>query len=318
MLVATETSDDAGVYRLSDELALVQTLDFITPPVDDPVVFGRIAAANSLSDVYAMGGVPKTAMNIVCFPEGDLDIGILGQIMEGGATVLAEAGVVLLGGHSVRDDEPKYGLSVTGVVHPQRFWRNVGSKPGDAVVLTKALGTGLLFNANRRVPLDSTEYGALIASTTRLNGPAARVAQGFSVHACTDVTGFGLTGHLCEMAVGVRFEIWWDKLPRLPGVQSAQQRGFSTGSNRKNRTMYGDKVRFDPAMTAYDEELTLDPQTSGGLVLVVPEPEVERLVQGLHEVGDSAATWIGRVVESSDPTTGGVDYVREQPSRHRA
>lgn len=310
MLVATETSDDAGVYRLSDEVALVQTLDFITPPVDDPVVFGKIAAANSLSDVYAMGGVPKTAMNIVCFPEGDLDIGILGDIMEGGAVVLAEAGVVLLGGHSVRDDEPKYGLSVTGVVHPNKIWRNVGAQPGDAVVLTKALGTGLLFNANRRVPLETAEYDALVASTMRLNADAAQVAKRFTVRACTDVTGFGLTGHLCEMAQGVRFEIWWDQLPVLPGVRAAQQRGFSTGSNRKNRAMAGDKVRFDPEMTSYDEELTLDPQTSGGLLLAVPEGEVVDLVLQLRQAGDQAATWIGRVVEVENPAMGGVDYVR--------
>src|SRR5262252_6949697 len=202
MLVGTETSDDAGVYRLGPDLAIVYTVDFFTPIVDDPYVFGQIAAANSLSDVYAIGGEPKTCMNIVCFPKGKIDIAILGEILRGGADKVKESGAVIIGGHSIIDEEIKYGMAVTGVIHPEKIFRNVGVQEGDALVLTKALGTGIISTALKKGKASRESINAAVQSMTTLNAAASAVARKYPVHACSDVTGFGLLGHALEMASG--------------------------------------------------------------------------------------------------------------------
>jgi selenide,water dikinase len=309
-LVGAESSDDAGVYLLTADTALVQTLDFITPPVNDPLAFGRIAAANSLSDVYAMGGRPLTAMNIVCFPEMDLEIGVLREMMVGGAEKIAEAGAVLVGGHTVRDNEPKYGLSVTGVVHPERIWRNRGARPGDALILTKAVGTGVLFNANRRVPLAPAEYDAMVASAERLNRYAAEVLGDFEVHAATDITGFGLAGHASEMARGgVRLEIRMSALPVLPGARDAYARGVSTGANRPNRVYCGPGLDVDPAIDALDLNLAFDPQTSGGLLVALPAAQTGAALERLRAGGDMASAVVGRVVLPGEGELAGVSLI---------
>ncbi|HEX2261872.1 MAG TPA: selenide, water dikinase SelD, partial [Candidatus Binatia bacterium] len=202
MLVGTETSDDAGVYRLRPDLAIVNTVDFFTPIVDDPYIFGQIAAANSLSDVYAMGGEPKTCMNIVCFPKGKMDIEILGEILRGGADKVKESGAVIIGGHSIIDEEIKYGMAVTGVIHPDKILRNVGVQEGDALVLTKALGTGIISTALKKGTASKESVDAAVQSMITLNAVASKVARKFPVHACSDVTGFGILGHALGMASG--------------------------------------------------------------------------------------------------------------------
>ena len=217
MLVGTETSDDAGVYRLGPDLAIVNTVDFFTPIVDDPYVFGQIAAANSLSDVYAMGGEPKTCMNIVCFPKGKMDIEILGEILRGGADKVKESGAVIIGGHSIIDEEIKYGMAVTGVIHPDKIFRNVGVQEGDALVLTKALGTGIISTALKKGKASKESVDAAVQSMITLNAVASKVARKFPVHACSDVTGFGILGHALGMASGssVTLVIESAKLPLL-------------------------------------------------------------------------------------------------------
>jgi selenide, water dikinase len=293
-----ETSDDAGVFRLRDDLAIINTVDFFTPVVDDPYTYGVISATNSLSDVYAMGGEPKTAMNIVCFPQSGLDKEILADILRGGAAKATEAGVVIVGGHSVADDEIKYGMAVTGIVDPRRITRNVGVQEGDVIVLTKPLGTGILTTALKKGHLTEEEYGAAVVSMSMLNAKAASVMLRYSVHACTDVTGFSLMGHSCEMAMGsgMTIRLRASALPLLPGARRLALEGYITGGCKRNRTYLADKVQVASSVPQDLDEVAFDPQTSGGLLIAVPAHEVERLTRDLLAEGVLAAAVIGEVV----------------------
>ncbi len=303
LLVGPGTRDDAGVYRLTDDTALVLTLDFIPPPVDDAVLYGEIAAANSLSDIYAMGARPLVALNIVGFPDGTLDETVLQGILEGGLHKIEEAGAALGGGHTVRDREPKYGLSVTGVVHPAKMWRNTGARPGDVLILTKALGTGVLFNANRREPLPPEWMDPLVAQARRLNRYAAEALAGYEVHAVTDVTGFGLAGHALEMAHGVRFVIEAEALPILPGAVECRARGVTTGATHPNRQSAEPALRLEGALPEELEEMLHDPQTSGGLLVALPAAQGAAALDAIREAGDARAAIVGRVEElpNGDP-----------------
>ena len=292
------TSDDAGVFRLRDDLAIVNTVDFFTPIVDDPYTFWAISAANSLSDVYAMGGIPKTAMNIVCFPQKELDTDILAEILRGGAEKADEAGVVIVGGHTVDDPEIKYGMSVTGVVDPRRVIRNVGAKAGDALVLTKPLGTGILTTALKHEKLGDTAYEAAVASMATLNKGAAEAMLEYDVHAATDVTGFGLLGHAHEMARGseVTLEIEAATLPLLPDLERLVGEGHLTGGCKRNRAYLDGKVAVAGNVPPALCEAAYDPQTSGGLLIALPRDDADRLLEDLHSRGLRSARVIGRVV----------------------
>jgi selenide,water dikinase len=303
LLVGFETSDDAAVYRMTAEIALISTVDYITPPVDDPYWFGQIAAANSLSDVYAMGGKPLTALNLVMFPSKKLDMGILKEILRGGSSKVKEAGASMAGGHSVDDNEPKYGLSVTGWVHPDRVLTNKGSRAGDALVLTKPLGTGVLFNAGRSGKLPYTELEAILPQVAALNSKAMEAALNFEIHACTDITGFGILGHSLEMAKGsgLQIDLVFDRLPWYPNALKMYQKGESTGSNKANRRLAQGFWEAAANLTAEEEELLFDPQTSGGLLFAVPADQCDDLLTGLKEAGIEAATHVGDVVEAQEP-----------------
>ncbi len=292
-----ETSDDAGVYRLRDDLAIVNTVDFFTPIVDDPYTFGEISAANSLSDVYAMGGVPKTATNVVCFPSKELDASILGEILRGGVEKAAEAGVVVVGGHTVDDPELKYGMAVTGIVDPRRIVRNVGAQPGDALVLTKPLGTGILSTALKREALGAETYGVLVASMAMLNRAAAEAMLRREVHAATDVTGFGLLGHAHEMArgSGITLEIDSSSLPLLPDVERHIVAGHLTGGCKRIRAYLEGKVVVAASVSAALREAAYDPQTSGGLLIALAAKDTDRLLDDLAARGVTSARVIGRV-----------------------
>ena len=237
LIVGFDTNDDAGVYRLSEELALVATADFITPPFDDPELFGRIGAANAISDVFAMGGRPVMCVNLVCFPADKLGGEVLAGIISGARKTIEEAGAVLVGGHTVSDPEPKFGLAVTGVVHPQDCWTNAGAREGDALVLSKPVGSGVLLNANLKGWVADADLRGCTDVLTQLNRGAAEAAAEFEIHAATDVTGFGLAGHAIEMAAGagLTFEIDFDSVPLLGGAEAMYRRGMSTGSNASNR-----------------------------------------------------------------------------------
>jgi selenide,water dikinase len=297
LLVGTATADDAGVFRLGSDLALVQTVDFFSPIVDDPFQFGAVAAANAISDVYAMGGEPRTALNIVCFPQRDVPMEVLAEILRGGIAKADEAGVVVLGGHTFNDEEIKFGMAVTGVVHPDRIWRNVGARPGDALVLTKALGTGIVTTARKRGAGTADDEAAAVASMLALNGPAARVLGDFDVHACTDVTGFSLLGHGFEMAdgSGVRLVFDANELPVLPNARALALGGQLTGGCRRNREWLADRVAIAPAVPADLAEIAFDPQTSGGLLVAVPGADAGRIVATLRAAGISSATMVGHV-----------------------
>ena len=279
---------------------MINTVDFITPPVDDPYWFGQIAAANSISDVYSMGGVPKTALNVVMFPSRHLDMGILRDILRGGHDKVVEAGAVLVGGHSVDDEEPKYGLCVNGVVHPDHVITNAGSRPGDALVLTKPLGSGVLFNAVRsgRYPFAALERETL-PQIAALNGRAMEIALGFDIHACTDITGFGILGHLLEVSLGAGcgVVVEYRNLPFYEGALEMYEKGETTGSNKANRAMVekGGLV-IETSLSRAGEELLFDPQTSGGLLLSLPAEQAGRLTAELEAAGVKAAR-IGEVVE---------------------
>ncbi len=303
MLVGYETSDDAAVYRLTSEIALISTVDYITPPVDDPYWFGQIAAANSLSDVYAMGGKPLTALNLVMFPSKKLDLGLLKDILRGGNDKIKEADASMAGGHSVDDNEPKYGLAVTGKIHPDRILTNRGSRAGDALILTKPLGTGVLFNANRSGKLPYAELEVILPRIAALNRKALETALNFKVHACTDITGFGILGHSFEMArgSGVQIELDYDRLPFYPHARSMYQKGETTGSNKANRQLVGGHWEAVKSMAFDEEELLFDPQTSGGLLLSVPETEANKLLEALHAAGVDTAVRVGKVAGGDRP-----------------
>jgi selenide,water dikinase len=298
LLVGFETSDDAGVFRLREDLAIINTVDFFTPVVDDPYTYGQISATNSLSDVYAMGGEPKTAMNIVCFPQSGIEKEILRDILQGGADKAAEAGVVVVGGHSVADDEIKYGMAITGVIDPRHIRRNVGAQVGDVLILTKPLGTGILTTALKKGHLAEEEYGAAVASMSMLNAKAAEVMQRYTVHACTDVTGFSLMGHSYEMATGsnVTLRLRASALPVLPGTLRLALEGYITGGSKRNRNYLADKVQVQSQVTQDLNEIAFDPQTSGGLLIAVPNREANTLAQNLLAEGVLVAAMIGEAV----------------------
>jgi len=303
LLVGFETSDDAAVYRLSADTALITTADFITPPVDDPYWFGQISAANSLSDVYAMGGKPLVALNLVMFPSKILDMGLLKEILIGGHDKVREAGASLAGGHSVDDNEPKYGLSVTGVVHPERILTNTGVVEGDGLVVTKPMGTGVLFNACRSKKLPKRELELILPEIAALNKNALEIAMDFDVHACTDITGFGIIGHALEMAKGSRvgINLFYNKLPFYPNARLMYRKREKTGSNKDNRKLAGGFLKIDATLTREEEELLFDPQTSGGLLISVPSSQVESLVEKLKDAGIPSAVCIGEAVSSKKP-----------------
>jgi selenide,water dikinase len=290
------------VFRLREDLAIVNTVDFFTPVVDDPYTYGLISATNSLSDVYAMGGEPKTAMNIVCFPQSGLEKDILAEILCGGSDKAAEAGVAIVGGHSVADDEIKYGMAVTGVIDPRKIIRNVGAREGDVIILTKPLGTGILTTALKKGHLSEEEYGAAVVSMSTLNAKAAQVMLRYSVHACTDVTGFSLMGHGCEMAMGshLTLRLHSASLPVLPGALRLSLEGYITGGCKRNRNYLADKVRIADSVSPDLNEIAFDPQTSGGLLIAVPVHEAPALTQELLNEGVLAAAVIGEIV----PPTG--------------
>lgn len=273
LLVGSETFDDAGIFALSDDLALVQTVDFFAPIVDDPYTFGQIAAANALSDVYAMGGEPLTALNIVCFPTGKLPIEVLTEILRGGHEKVHEAGAVLAGGHTVVDEELKYGLSVTGYADPRRLLTNAGACVGDVLVITKPIGSGLLTTAAKSTALASAIYAPLVETMARLNAESSRAALAVGARCATDVTGFGLLGHASHIArasaVTLRIDV--ASVPLLPGAREAAERGVGTGGGQRNAEYLEERVEWGPA-GAVERALLVDPQTSGGLLVAVPAP----------------------------------------------
>jgi selenide,water dikinase len=302
-MVGFDTSDDAAVYRVTAEIALISTVDYITPPVNDPYWFGQIAAANSLSDIYAMGGKPLTALNLVMFPSKKLDLGLLREILRGGSDKVLEADASLAGGHSIDDNEPKYGLAVTGTVHPERILTNCGARPGDALVLTKPLGSGVLFNANRSGKLPYRELEAILSQVAALNRSAIEVALKFEVHTCTDVTGFGILGHSLEVAKGsnVQIDLFYDHLPFYPNALQMYRRGENTGSNKANRKMVAGYFEAVGSRSAEQQELLFDPQTSGGLLLAVVPSQADDLIAALKKEGVLAAARVGEVVDADRP-----------------
>ena len=302
LIVGTETSDDAGVFRLRDDLAIVNTVDFFTPIVDDPYTFGQIAAANALSDVYAMGGEPTTALNIVGFPRGKLDLEILTDIIRGGSERVRAAGAVVIGGHSIIDEELKYGMAVTGVIHPDRVIRNNGVRPDDALVLTKALGTGIITTGLKRRKASAASVRAAVQSMIRLNDTASAVMRTFLVHACSDVTGFGLLGHAFEMASGSGVTIVLEArtLPLLPGARRLAQQGCLTGGCKRNRDYLKNKTSVDPKVAADLVEIALDPQTSGGLLIALPADRADALVDELRAKGIDTARRVGYATPAQD------------------
>ncbi len=295
-----ETSDDAAVYKLSDDMAMINTVDFITPPVDDPYWFGQISAANSISDIYSMGGKPLTALNVVMFPSKTLDMGMLHDILKGGHDKVVEAGACLVGGHTVDDEEPKYGLCVNGIAHPEKVITNAGSKPGDALILTKPVGSGVLFNAVRsgKLPYKDLEQDVLPAIAS-LNNVAIETALGFDIHACTDITGFGILGHLLEISLGCDAGVVVDykTLPIYPYALEMYKKGETTGSNKGNRQMVNmHRFEIQTSLSKHEEDLLFDPQTSGGLLVSVPESQSTDLIAALKTSGVAVAQKIGTVV----------------------
>lgn len=295
LLVGRETSDDAGVVKINDDLALIQTIDFFTPMVNDPFAFGQIAAANALSDVYAMGGSPLTAMNVVCFPEGEAHSETLYQILSGGLAKIKEAGAMLVGGHSVRDNEIKYGLSVTGTIHPSRVTANANASPGQVLVLTKPLGSGILATALKKRALSPEAEADLIATMSHLNRIAAEVMVKFGVVAATDVTGFGLLGHALELAQGskVGLVIRAGRAPYMTGAVEAVRMGMVPGGSNKNLSYCAKSVEIDPEVDKAEAVLLADAQTSGGLLMAVDQDKVDDLCTELIARGEVAAQ-IGR------------------------
>ncbi len=298
LIVGMERAEDAGVYKLSDDLAVIQTLDFFTPIVDDPYIFGQVAAANALSDVYAMGGKPLTAMNIVCFPVKTMDMSILREILTGGLAKLHEAGVTLVGGHSVEDKELKYGLSIMGVAHPQKVILNTGAKVGDRLILTKQLGTGIINTALKGGVADEVAVSKAVKCMLTLNGKASELMLTVDVHACTDVTGFGLLGHACEMIEGtdVGMVIYSSQVPFFPEVKELSEMGMIPGGLHRNREFRISMVEISPEIPLFMVDVLFDPQTSGGLLISVPGSEAEPLLDRMHKAGIEEAAIIGEVV----------------------
>jgi len=302
--VGLDRADDAGVYKVTDDIAIIQTVDFFTPIVDDPYWFGQIAAANALSDVYAMGGVPKTAMNLVAFPLKEMEIEVLRQIIQGGLDKLREAGVALIGGHSVEDSELKYGLSVTGFIHPDRIITKGGLQEGDRLILTKPLGTGII-NTAIKGGLASEE---IIDTVTRLmatlNREAADVMSLYPVHACTDITGFGLIGHLAEMIVetGIGIRLKSERIPIIPEALEYAGIGLVPAGTYNNREFRESITEFGPSVDRLTQDVLFDPQTSGGLLICLDGEKADELLHDLKQKGVKKAAIIGEVISGSGET----------------
>ncbi|MFD0710887.1 selenide, water dikinase SelD [Paenibacillus sp. GCM10027626] len=303
LLVGLDTSDDAGVYRLSADMAIVQTVDFFTPIVDDPYSFGQIAAANAISDIYAMGGKPLTALNIVAFPITTLDKQILADIMRGAADKAKEAGVTIVGGHSIDDKEPKFGMAVTGLVHPDRVRTNAGAQAGDRLILTKPIGVGIMTTAIKKEQLTAEEIARVTKVMAALNKTAAETMSRYEVHACTDVTGFGLLGHALEMAKGSQATITIDRqaVPILPRTRELAEQGFVPGGTKNNFAHVTPNVTFDPSLDQIDQWILCDAVTSGGLLIAIADSQAEALLRDLQEAGVEAAI-IGAVTGTSAGT----------------
>jgi selenide,water dikinase len=301
LLVGISTGDDAGVFRLRDDLALVNTVDFFTPVVDDPYTYGQIAAANALSDVYAMGGVPRTALNIVCWPQSGLPPSMLADILRGGADKAREAGCVVVGGHSVADEEVKFGMAVTGTIDPRRIIRNVGARPGDALILSKPLGTGILMTAFKRDRLAAEYYEPAVRWMAQLNAATAAAMLAYDVHAATDVTGFGLAGHASKMAEGSAVTLRFEEsdLPLMAGALDLCREGMIPGGGKRNREYYGPRVAIGEEIADEMAEIVFDPQTSGGLLIALPRSAAESLLADLQRDGNTDAAIIGEVLPAS-------------------
>ena len=296
-MVGIETADDAAVYRLNDEQALIATTDFFMPIVDDPYDFGRIAATNAISDVYAMGGSPIMALALVGMPLDKLPLEVIGKILEGGESVCAAAGIPIAGGHTIDSVEPIYGLVVMGLVHPDRVKTNAGARAGDALILGKPLGVGILSAALKKGALDAAGYDAMIASTTKLNTPGRRLAHFGGVHALTDITGFGLLGHLLEVCRGAKLSAFLDmgKIPLLAEVERLATAGYITGASSRNWTAYGDDVALEATITTMQRALLTDPQTSGGLLVACQPEAIDEVLEVFRADGFAEAAVIGRL-----------------------
>jgi selenide,water dikinase len=298
VLRGIDSMDNAGVYRLTDDLALVQTVDFFTPVVDDPYTFGQIAAANALSDIYTMGATPLTAMNLVCFPANSLPISVLKDILRGGLDKMNEARVALVGGHSIDDTELKYGLSVTGAVHPKRLITNSGARAGDKLILTKPLGTGIITTALKAKAVTKETITRVSQSMARLNNKAAGLMLEIGVHACTDITGFGFLGHTVQMAqnsrVGLKIDI--ASVPVFPEAGNLARRGFCPGGLHRNRDFYSACVNLASELPEHIQDILFDPQTSGGLLISLAPSKAARLLEKLHRAGIRDAAIIGEVI----------------------
>ena len=299
LLVGFDTSDDAGVYKLTEEIAIINTADYITPPVNDPYIYGQIAAANSISDVYAMGGKPVTCLNLVNFPDGKLPTEHLHRIIEGALDKITESGAVLAGGHTVEDSEPKFGLAVTGIVHPEKIWRNIGVLPGDELILTKPIGSGVLFNANLKGKVSKNAFDSCIGNVTTLNKQAAEIFLSYDVHAATDITGFGLAGHGLEMAQGsdASLHINLDAVPVMDEAYKMYELGISTGVNKHNRAKVMPSIHFNDSAKTEKREILFDPQTSGGLLVSLPKDQAKEAIEKLHNTGLTDAKIIGEALE---------------------
>jgi len=301
LIVGYDTNDDAGVYRLSETQAIVVTADFITPPTDDPETFGRVAAANAISDVYAMGGRPVACVNLVAFPAKKLPSSTLAGIIRGAQQKISEAGAVLAGGHTVEDPEPKFGLSVTGIVHPDKVWTNAGARVGDALIITKPIASGVLLNANLKGRVGEADMEVCLSSLETLNRAAAEIGEGFDIHAATDVTGFGLAGHALEMAHGadLLFSLNHTAVPVFSGALAMYEQGISTGSNETNQELAQPHMTFERALSDAARSLYFDPQTNGGLLFALPEEQAGQMLVELHQAGIKEAELIGVVEERS-------------------
>jgi selenide,water dikinase len=299
LIVGIETSDDAAVYKINDEMAMIQTLDFFTPVVDDPYTFGQIAAANALSDIYAMGGKPTLALNIVCFPTC-ISIDILGDILRGGADKVIEAGAIVIGGHSVEDDEPKYGLSVTGFVHPDKILKNYGCKVGDVIIITKPLGTGIINTAIKGGLASANAYNQVIKVMTTLNKYAGEIIVSHEINACTDITGFGIMGHCYEMAMAskVTLKLWKDKIPYIEEAIEYAQMGLVPAGSYRNRDYLKGKYELRN-VAPWMEDIIFDPQTSGGLLVSCTIKEAEKLIEELSKL-ELKSGIIGEVISRED------------------
>lgn len=298
MLIGFDSADDAAVYKVSDDIGVIQTVDFFPPMVEDPYTFGKIAATNALSDVYAMGGEVKTAMNIVCFPQS-WDINMLGEILRGGSEKVIEAGGVLVGGHSINDVDVKYGLSVMGTVHPDKIYANNGGHPGDKLIITKKLGVGIISTAHRVGEATKEAMDAAIDSMTSLNKYAAQCCKKYDIHGCTDITGFGFLGHLHEMVDGkLSCKVYADQLPVFPEALEYADEFLLTAVAQQNRNHVGRHVKFDEDISFAMQEVMFDPQSSGGLLIVLPADQADALLADIRKLGVPSAI-VGEMMEPS-------------------